>query len=186
MQPLNLKFDHNGIRVAEERVTAHLTLLAQAILEATGGVIDISQDAYRYDSHFVFRLTVTGLRYTTLVAFSNTTEPLDHEEFSVLVQDCVDALKFMEALRTQLRLQSLPLLCQASTVLPVGSARAMALSDVIRWHRSQIAHFIVEKARMKQWSEENNGQHPGNAYEEYESRIDYHNHLIARIVEISC
>lgn len=187
MNPLHFEFNPNsGTFVPNHQITGRLTLLAQAVVGEAGAVIDIHQEAYRYSEHFVFRLSVTGLAGKAAIALSSSLQPLEHEQFYLHVVDSVDALTIMEMLRTQLRLQSLPLLSLAGNVSPAGSARAMALIDVIRWHNAQIAYYSSERARLAQWSLDNEGDSPGSFYEECERRIEEHQHFIARIAEITC
>lgn len=187
--PLHVEFDSNsGKRLPDASHTAILAQLARTVVAATGAAIDLEQDAYRYDTHFVFRLHVTGLAAQASVALSSTAEPLAQEPFALLVADSVDALTLMEELRTQLRLASLPLLCsraEADSAAPAGPARALALADVIRWHRARIAHYTAERARMAEWSRDNEGDPPGTLYDDYAQRIEEHQHMIARMAELS-
>jgi hypothetical protein len=185
MQKLHIEYDQEGSLIPDQSITKRLILLAQALIGATGAVIDVTQHAYRYDEHFVFLLVITGLKDKARVALSSSTEPLSHEDFPLLVEDAVDAIEIMQALRTQLRLQSLPLLCAASSVSPAGSARAIAVSDVIRWHEAQISHFQAERDRLAQWSKDNDGCHPGALYERCAENIELHRDIIARIAELS-
>lgn len=186
MQILHLEMDRDNNIVVDERVKLTVRALAGQIILSAGAVIDINQDAYRYDEHFVFRNGITGLSGKVTVAVSSSTEPLNHEDFKLLVKDAVDAFEILGLLRTELRLQSLPLLCQAGTDYPAGAGRAIALSDVIRWHRAQISHFTQERARMKRWSDEHDGDHPGAAYEKYADQIEHHEFMISRIAEMTC
>lgn len=185
MQPLHLKDDHQGRITPNAEVDARITLLAKAVLLQTGAVIDMSQDAYRYDEHFVIRLSVTGLANRANIAFSSAFEPLEHEDFSQLVVDCVDAVEMLEALRTRLRVGSVPLLCQEAAA-PGGNARALAIADVIRWHNAQITYFSAKRVRMKQWSEDNDGDSPGNFYDTCLDHIADHEYAIARMAELAC
>jgi hypothetical protein len=186
MQPLHLKDDHQGRITPNAEVDARIALLAKAILLQTGAVIDMSQDAYRYGEHSVIRLSVTGLSDRAIIAFSSVLEPLEHEDFSQLVVDCVDAVEMLEALRTRLRVGSVPLLCQDNPGAPAGNARALAIADVIRWHNAQIAYFRSQRARMKQWSDDNEGDPPGSFYDTCLDHIANHEHAIARMAELAC
>jgi len=191
MNPLHLKFNPNsGEFIPDQEISQRIQRLAQQVVGAVGAVIDIHQDAYRYDEHFVFRLSVMGLAGKSCVALSSTPETLEIEDFNLLVVDSVDAMTLMEELRTQLRIQSLPLLAAGmgagGGLAQTGSARALALSDVIRWHNAQITHYTNERARMAKWSQENDGDSPGAFYEECAIRIADHQHFIARIAEMSC
>jgi hypothetical protein len=185
MQPLHFNDSHDGTLAPDASINARVAQLAKSILGMTGAVIDLSQDAYRYDEHFVFRLSVTGLATRACVALSSSLEPLAHEDFCLLVTDCVDALEILEALRTQLRIGSVPLLCQDNVAAPGGTARALAIADVIRWHNAQIAYFQEQRARLKQWSEDNEGDHPGSFYETCQDHIANHEHAIARMAELA-
>lgn len=186
MESLHIAENVSGAVTPDASVAARVALFARSIIVTTGAVIDIVADAHRYDSCFVFRLKITGVGDKATACISNSAEAVADGAFYLLAQDSVDALVLLEALRVQLRLQSISFQAVPDAANGVGSFRAVMLLDVLRLHYAEIAYLEAERSRLAQWSRDNEGDSPGSLYDECAVRIEWHKELIARLSQITC